>query len=74
MLNNTEDCPEIMSMFQFIPLEFGVYKLKRKHCVIDYIANNKAYDERRKNLNQRRTYQFDITKRIFRRNCQTFNY
>lgn len=49
MLNNTEDCPEIMSMFQFIPLEFGVYKLKRKHCVIDYIANNKAYEERRKN-------------------------
>ena len=48
MLNNTEDCPEIMSIFKFIPLEFGVYKLKRKHCVVDYIANNKAYDERRK--------------------------
>lgn len=48
MLNNTEDCPEIMSMFGFIPLDFGVYKLKRKHCVIDYIPNNKAYEARRK--------------------------
>ncbi len=49
MLNNTEECPEIMAMFGFIPLEFGVYKLKRKHCVIDYIPNNAAYEKRRKN-------------------------
>ena len=48
MLNQTEDCPELMAMFGFIPVEFGVYKLKRKHCVIDYIPNNKAYDARRK--------------------------
>lgn len=48
MMNNTEDCPELLAMFGFIPIEFGVYKLKRKHCVIDYIPNNKAYDERRK--------------------------
>lgn len=48
MLNNTEDCPELLAMFGFIPIEFGVYKLKRKHCVIDYIPNNKAYEERRK--------------------------
>ena len=48
MLNNTEECPELMAMFGFIPIEFGVYKLKRKHCVIDYIPNNKAYEERRK--------------------------
>lgn len=49
MLNNTEDCPELMAMFGFIPIEFGVYKLKRKHCVIDYIPNNKAYEKRRSN-------------------------
>lgn len=49
MLNNTEDCPELMAMFGFIPIEFGVYKLKRKHCVIDYIPNNKAYEKRRAN-------------------------
>ena len=48
MLNNTEDCPELLAMFGFIPIEFGVYKLKRKHCVVDYIPNNKAYEERRK--------------------------
>lgn len=47
MLNNTEECPELMAMFGFIPIEFGVYKLKRKHCVIDYIPNNAAYEKRR---------------------------
>ena len=49
MLNNTEECPELMAMFGFIPIEFGVYKLKRKHCVIDYIPNNAAYEKRRSN-------------------------
>lgn len=49
MLNNTEECPEILSMFGFIPIEFGIYKLKRKHCIIDYIPNNAAYEKRRKN-------------------------
>ena len=49
MLNNTEDCPELLAMFGFIPIEFGIYKLKRKHCVIDYIPNNAAYEKRRKN-------------------------
>ena len=48
MLNNTEECPEILAMFGYVPIQFGVYKLKRKHCVIDYIPNNKAYDKRRK--------------------------
>ena len=48
-LNNTEECPEILAMFGFLPVHFGVYKLKRKHCVIDYIPNNAAYDKRRKN-------------------------
>ena len=47
MLNNTEECPEIVAMFGYIPIEFGVYKLKRKHCVIDYIPNNAAYEKRR---------------------------
>lgn len=48
MLNNTEECPEILAMFGYLPIHFGVYKLKRKHCVIDYIPNNAAYDARRK--------------------------
>ena len=47
MLNNTEECPEILAMFGYVPVNFGIYKLKRKHCVIDYIPNNAAYDKRR---------------------------
>ena len=47
MLNNTEECPEILAMFGYVPVNFGVYKLKRKHCVIDYIPNNAAYEKRR---------------------------
>ena len=50
MLNNTEEAPEIIAgIAKFIPIEFGVYKLKRRHCIIDYIANNEAYEKRRKN-------------------------
>lgn len=48
IMNNTEECPAALAMFNFNPLEFGVYKLKRKHCIIDYIPNNKKYEERRK--------------------------
>ena len=47
MLNNTEECPEVLAMFGYVPINFGVYKLKRKHCVIDYIPNNAAYEKRR---------------------------
>lgn len=47
MLNNTEECPEALAMFGFLPIEFGIYKLKRKHAIIDYIPNNAAYDKRR---------------------------
>lgn len=47
--NNTEECSDILSEgFSMIPLEWGIYKLKSRKCVIDYIPNNKAYDERRK--------------------------
>lgn len=48
IMNNTEECPDALAMFNFIPLEFGVYKLKSKHCVMDYIPNNAAYEARRK--------------------------
>ena len=46
--NNTEECSDILALFNFIPLEWGVYKLKSRHCIIDYIPNTKAYEERRK--------------------------
>ena len=60
MLNNTEDCPDIMAMFNFIPLEFGVYKLKSKHCVIDYIPNNAAYEKRRSKALANEWAKYDI--------------
>lgn len=49
MLNNTEEAPDVLAMFGYVPVEFGIYKLKRKHCVIDYIPNTKGYEEMRKN-------------------------
>lgn len=46
--NSTEECSEILAEgFGMIPLEFGVYKLKSRHCVIDYIPNTEAYNKRR---------------------------
>lgn len=45
--NTTEEVSDIMSTFDFIPLEFGIYKLKKKRCVIDYIPNTEAYVKRR---------------------------
>lgn len=50
MLNYTSDCPEIMSAIaHYIPVEYGIYKLKRRRCIIDYIPNTKGYLEMRKN-------------------------
>lgn len=49
MLNNTEEAPElVVGISKFLPVEFGVYKCKRRHCIIDYIPNNEAYEKRRK--------------------------
>lgn len=48
MIGNTlEEASDILSAFNFIPDTFGRYKLKKKRCVIDYIAPNEAYKERR---------------------------
>lgn len=49
MIGNTlEETSDILSAFNFIPQEFGRYKLKAKRCVIDYIMPNERYLERRK--------------------------
>lgn len=49
MIGNTlEEASDILSAFNFIPDTFGRYKLKSKRCVIDYIAPNEKYKERRK--------------------------
>lgn len=46
--NTTEEISDILSMFNFIPQDFGVYKLKNKRCIIDYMPNSEAYIKRRK--------------------------
>lgn len=46
--NSTEEASDILTMFNFIPQEFGVYKLKSKKCIIDYMPNSEAYQERRR--------------------------
>lgn len=46
--NTTEEASDILSMFNFIPQSFGIYKLKSKRAVIDYMPNSAAYNARRK--------------------------
>lgn len=46
--NTVEDCSDILTLFNFIPEQFGRYKLKNKRAVIDYIPPSKKYLERRK--------------------------
>lgn len=49
MIGNTlEEASDILSAFNFIPDNFGRYKLKSKRCVVDYIKPNEKYLERRK--------------------------
>lgn len=45
--NATQESAEILSLFSFIPENFGRYKLKKKRCVIDYIPPSERYIERR---------------------------
>lgn len=46
--NTLEEASDILCAFNFIPEEFGRYKLKSKKCVIDYIEPSEAYKARRK--------------------------
>lgn len=46
--NTLEDASDILTMFNFIPEEFGRYKLKSKRCVIDYLPPTDKYLARRK--------------------------
>lgn len=45
--NTLEEASDILCAFNFLPEEFGRYKLKKKRCVIDYIAPSEAYKRRR---------------------------
>lgn len=46
--NTLEEASDILCSFNFLPEEFGRYKLKKKKCVIDYIEPSDVYKQRRK--------------------------
>lgn len=46
--NTLEDASDILCTFNFIPETFGVFKLKKKRCVIHNIEPSEAYLKRRK--------------------------
>lgn len=46
--NSLSTASDILTMFNFIPEDFGRYKLKSKHCYIDYMEPTEAYKNRRK--------------------------
>ena len=46
--NTLEEASDILKMFNYIPEKFGVYKLKKKRAVIDYMQPSEAYLARRK--------------------------
>ena len=46
--NTLEEASDVLCSFNFIPEEFGRYKLKKKRCVIDYIEPSEAYKKMRK--------------------------
>lgn len=46
--NKLEEAGNILCSFNFIPEEFGRYKIRSKRAVLDYIPPSKAYLERRK--------------------------
>ena len=49
MIGNTlEETSDLLSSLNFIPDDFGRYKLKRKKAVVDYIKPNEKYIQRRK--------------------------
>ena len=46
--NTLEEASDILCGFNFIPEEYGRYRLKRKRAVIDYIEPSEAYKSMRK--------------------------
>ena len=46
--NTLEEASDLLCAFNFLPEEFGRYKLKKKRAVIEYIEPSEKYLERRK--------------------------
>ena len=50
MLGNTiSDTSDILGLFNFQPKEFGIYKLTRKHAIIEYLEDSEEFKQARKN-------------------------
>ena len=50
MLGNTIlETSEILGLFNFQPKKFGIYKLTRKHCIIEYLDDSEEFKKARKN-------------------------
>ena len=47
MGNTLEDASDILCAFNFIPEQFGTFKLKKKRCIIQNIEPSDAYKKRR---------------------------
>ena len=46
--NTLEEASDILCCFNFIPEEFGRYKIRKKRAIIDYLMPTEAYLKRRK--------------------------
>lgn len=46
--NTLQEASDILCAFNFIPEEFGIFKLKKKRCIIEYIEPSEKYLDRRK--------------------------
>lgn len=46
--NYLNECSDILALFGFIPQNFGRYKLRKKHAILEYIKPSKKYLESRK--------------------------
>lgn len=46
--NTLEEASDILTMFDFIPEQYGRYKIRKKKCIIDYLPPSEKYKQRRK--------------------------
>lgn len=46
--NYTQNCPDLLNLFNFIPEKFGRYHLAAKKAVLDYLPDTPRYRARRK--------------------------
>lgn len=47
VMNDTDSCGDILALFNFVPEEWGRYKIRKKKAVMDYIPQTEKYIKRR---------------------------